>query len=170
MVGEGLAPPATPVRAQSPCPSRTGGYKLFLSQKEKVTKRSWQPCRLIAPPQKPPSKKIPTSPHARIFGANGVPQRDSRFPHWGILSHQLRWQEFEFYHAPCAPRAVWAQTGLVRGDFRLRTNSIPHLRERSDPFTLSSGRGGTALAVGEVLSQTPHKIPSSNKMKIQFLK
>ena len=29
----------------------------------------------------------------------------------------MRTAESEPYHAPCAPRAVWAQTGLVRGGF-----------------------------------------------------
>ena len=69
----------------------------------------------------------------------------------------VAWCEPEPHHAPCAPRAVWAQTGLVRGSFRPRTKFISHPRERSDPFTLSSGRGGTALAVGEVLLQNLHR-------------
>ena len=36
----------------------------------------------------------------------------------------VAWCAPDLHHAPCAPRAVWAQTGLVRGDFRPRTISI----------------------------------------------
>ena len=104
----------SPLCAQSPFPSRNGFYKLFLSQKEKVTKRSWRACRSTAsaasvrvPTLKLPSEKIPTSPHARIFGANGVPQRGQRFPHLGIFPHRLRRAEPEFYLALCAPRAIY---------------------------------------------------------------
>ena len=91
-------------------------------------------------------------------------------PTWGFFPTNCGGQNPNLITRTAPPRAVWAQTGLVRGSFRLRTNFILYRRERSDPFTLSSGRGGTALAVGEVLSQTPHETPSSNKMKIQFLK
>ena len=97
-----------------------GDNALFsLHKRKKCQKRSVPTCRWIAPPQKLPSKKIPTSPHAKIFGANGVPQRGYGFPHLGIFPHQVRWAEPKFYHAHCAPRAVWAQTGLVRGSISL---------------------------------------------------
>ena len=36
----------------------------------------------------------------------------------------VAWCEPDLHHAPCAPRAVWAQTGLVRGNFRPRTKFI----------------------------------------------
>ena len=46
------------LRAQTPFPSpKRGFYKLFLSQKEKVTKRSWRACRSTALPLQLPTKK-----------------------------------------------------------------------------------------------------------------
>ena len=106
----------TSVRAQSPF--ARGDHALFsLHKRKKFQKRSVQPCRLTAPPHKLPSKKIPTSPHARIVDANGLPQRDHRFPHSQIFPHRVRAAEPKPHHAHCAPRAAWAQTRLVRGGF-----------------------------------------------------
>ena len=56
-----------------------------------------------------PSKKIPTSPHAMVFGSNGVPQRDCRFSHLGIFPHQARRTNryFFFLHNPIRKRNLF---------------------------------------------------------------
>ena len=89
-----------------------------------------------APPHHLPTRKIPTSPHARIVGANGVPQRNCKFPQSQIFPHRARTTKLEFYHAPCAPRAVWAQTGLVRGDFVRRIHFLLKITHLTHKFRL----------------------------------
>ena len=122
-VGEGLAPPANPHKLPSAHNLHLQGDNALFSlhKRKKCQKRSVPTCRWIAPPPQLPSKKIPTSPHAQAIGANGVPQRDFRCPQSQIFPHRVRTADPKPHHAHCAPRAVWAQTGLVRGDFRPRT-------------------------------------------------
>ena len=50
----------------------------------------------------------------------------------GSVNLTVAWCEPDPHHAHCAPRAVWAQTALVRGNSPLRTNFILYRRERSD--------------------------------------
>ena len=60
----------------------------------------------------------------------------------------VAWCEPNPHHAHCAPRAVWAQTALVRGSFRLRTIKAP------------SGRGLRRKAVEEsACTPFPHNRP-----------
>ena len=81
---------ALPSAHNLPFPSRGGFINFSLvctlwrkPKSWKSYKRSKQTCGLIASDasvrvrtHRLPSKKIPTSPHAMIFGSNGVPQRD----------------------------------------------------------------------------------------------
>ena len=68
-----------------------GDHALFsLHKRKKFQKRSVRACRSTAPTHRLPSKKIPTSPHARTFGSNGVPQKDYGFPHSQIFPHRVR--------------------------------------------------------------------------------
>ena len=99
----------SPLRTISLC---RGDNALFsLHKRKKFQKRSVRTCGSIALPHHLPSKEIPTSPHARIFGSNGVPQRDYKFPQSQIFPHGVHTTKPEFRHAPCAPRAIYFFVG-----------------------------------------------------------
>ena len=156
----------TSVRAQSPF--ARGDHALFsLHKRKKFQKRSVQPCRLTAPPHRLPSKKIPTSPHARIVGSNGVPQRDHGFPHSRIFPHRVRSAESKFHLTPRAPYGH--RRGLRVGSFarkihprtnsRPRSKSIPRHRSEATPLPSPEGEGGSQRETDEVLLQNLHRVP-----------
>ena len=124
--GRWRSPRANHFRTHSRLRTNFGSCTFFFTQKKKVPKKKCASLRLDrlcrkrqSTPLPLPTKKIPTSPHAMAFGSNGVPQKDYGFPQSQIFPHRVRTAEPEPYHAPRAPRAVWAQTGLVRGSLSL---------------------------------------------------
>ena len=97
-----------------------GGIINFSLFERKVTKEANEPAvrSLLRPSIVPPQATFP-----QICGALSDFSTPRNHKILKLCSRKdsvnltVAWCEPEPHHAPCAPRAVWAQTGLVRGDF-----------------------------------------------------
>ena len=100
-----LFPPTEPSAHELSFPPRNGGFiNFFFPKKKKLQKEVGEraarpPCRTIYR-----QRKMVTSPHARPFGSNGVPQRDCKSPQSQIFPHEVRTENSKFQH-PTEPSA-----------------------------------------------------------------
>ena len=98
-----------------------GGLLTFLCLKEKLQKKQTN----LRFDRRRPSIVPPQATFPQICGALSDFSAPRNHKILKLCSRKdsvnltVAWCEPEPYHSPCAPRAVWAQTGLVRGDSRL---------------------------------------------------